>query len=395
MGNFTAGFMLSDSEVLTIRSRFPLLAKKVYLNSCSQGALSDAVEDGLRDYVASWHAHGSPWDMWVEQYEAARAQFARFIGATADEVAIVPYASAGINSVASALTFTERKKIVLGEFEFPTMGHIWLAQQKRGAHIQFVPADGDRIRLEDYENAIDRDTLIVPVTGVCFMNGFRSPVDDVVRLTHEQGALAMLDDYQDCGTRQVDVRKLNVDFYVTGTLKYLLGPPGLAFLYVRKDLIETLQPTITGWFAQSNPFAFDVKHLDLAPSARRFEAGSPPVPNIYAAMRGITLLQEVGLGNVSTHIAKLVRALLDGAKNLGIRPKTPSDSVGPLVVLQCPDAAALVERLAAKNIVCSSRHDGLRLSFHFYNTLNDVEVVLGALEQNLDLFASAATQHAH
>jgi selenocysteine lyase/cysteine desulfurase len=182
---------------------------------------------------------------------------------------------------------------------------------------------------------------------------------------------------------------------VTGTLKYLLGPPGLAFLYVRKDLIETLQPTITGWFAQSNPFAFDVKHLELAPTARRFEAGSPPVPNIYAAVRGITLLQDVGLDNVSTHIAKLVRALLDGAKNLGIRPKTPSDSVGPLVVLQCPEAAALVERLAAKNIVCSSRHDGLRLSFHLYNTLNDVEVVLGALEQNLDLFGSAATQHAH
>jgi selenocysteine lyase/cysteine desulfurase len=387
--------MLSDSEVLTIRSRFPLLAQKVYLNSCSQGALSDAVEDGLRDYIASWHAHGSPWDMWVDQYEAARAQFASFIGATANEVAIVPYASAGINSVASALTFTERKKVVLGEFEFPTMGHIWLAQQKRGAQIQFVPAVGDRIRLEDYENAIDRDTLIVPVTGVCFMNGFRSPVHDVVRMAHDQGALAMLDDYQDCGTRPVDVRKLNVDFYVTGTLKYLLGPPGLAFLYVRKDLIETLQPTITGWFAQSNPFAFDVKHLELAPTARRFEAGSPPIPNIYAALRGITLLQEVGFGNISMHIAKLVRALLDGAKNLGIRPKTPSDSVGPLVVLQCPEAAALVERLAAKNIVCSSRHDGLRLSFHLYNTLNDVEVVLGALEQNLDLFGSAATQHAH
>jgi selenocysteine lyase/cysteine desulfurase len=387
--------MLSDSEVLTIRSRFPLLAQKVYLNSCSQGALCDAVEDGLRDYIASWHAHGSPWDMWVDQYEAARAQFASFIGATANEVAIVPYASAGINSVASALTFTERKKVVLGEFEFPTMGHIWLAQQKRGAHIQFVPAVGDRIRLDDYENAIDRDTLIVPVTGVCFMNGFRSPVHDVVRMAHDQGALAMLDDYQDCGTRPVDVRKLNVDFYVTGTLKYLLGPPGLAFLYVRRDLIETLQPTITGWFAQSNPFAFDVKHLDFAPTARRFEAGSPPVPNIYAAMRGITLLQDVGLDNVYTHIAKLVRALLDGAKNLGIRPKTPDDSVGPLVVLQCPDAAALVERLAAKDIVCSSRHDGLRLSFHLYNTLNDVKVVLGALEQNLDLFASAATQHAH
>jgi selenocysteine lyase/cysteine desulfurase len=387
-------YMLSDSEVLAIRSRFPLLTKKVYLNSCSQGALSDVVEDGLRDYIATWHEHGSPWDIWVAQYEAARSQFADFIGATADEVAVVPYASAGINSVASALSFTDRKKVVLGEFEFPTMGHVWLAQQKRGAQIQFVPATGNSIRVADYECAIDRQTVIVPVTGVCFMNGFRSPIHDVVRLTHAQGALVMLDDYQDCGTRPVNVRKLNVDFYVTGTLKYLLGPPGLAFLYVRKELIETLQPTITGWFAQANPFAFDVKHLDLAPSARRFEAGSPPIPNIYATMRGISLLQEIGVENVAAHIAKLARAVMDGAEKLGLRAKSPADTVGPLVVLQCSNAAALVEKLAASDVICSSRHDGLRLSFHVYNTLEDIETVLGVLRQNRDLFASTAAVNA-
>jgi selenocysteine lyase/cysteine desulfurase len=386
--------MLSDSEVLAIRSHFPLLRNKVYLNSCSQGALSDAVEDGLRDYVASWHEHGSPWDIWVAQYEAARSQFADFIGVTADEVAIVPYVSAGINSVASALNFTERKKVVLGEFEFPTMGHVWLAQQKRGAQIQFVPATGNSIRVVDYERAIDRQTLIVPVTGVCFMNGFRSPIHDVVRLAHAEGALVMLDDYQDCGTRPVNVRKLNVDFYVTGTLKYLLGPPGLAFLYVRRELVETLQPTITGWFAQANPFAFDVRHLDLAPSARRFEAGSPPIPNIYATMRGISLLQEIGLENVAAHIAKLARALMDGTEKLGLRAKSLADTVGPLVVLQCSNAAALVERLASSGVTCSSRHDGLRLSFHVYNTLQDIDTVLGVLKQNRDLFASTAAVNA-
>jgi len=386
--------MLGDSEVLAIRSRFPLLASKVYLNSCSQGALSDAVEDGLRDYIASWHEHGSPWDIWVAQYEAARARFAGFIGATAAEVAIVPYVSAGINSVASALGFAQRKKVVLGDFEFPTMGHVWLAQQKRGAQIHFVPAAGDRIRVEDYERAIDSETLIVPITAVCFMNGFRSSVREVVRLAHAQGALVMLDDYQDCGTRPVHVRDSDVDFYVTGTLKYLLGPPGLAFMYVREELIEMLQPTITGWFAQTNPFAFDVKHLEFAPSARRFEAGSPPIPNIYAAMRGIGLLQEIGLQNIGSHIAKLARALMDGAARLGLRAKTPPDSVGPLVVLQCSNAAALVEKLAAENIVCSSRHDGLRLSFHVYNTLDDVEAVVGVLQQNLDLFQSPAALNA-
>src|SRR5260370_20603285 len=291
--------MLSTCQVFAIRSRFHIFQRRIYLNSCSQGALSDSVEDGIREYVASWHEHGSPWDAWVERYEAARAQFAGFIGATADEVAIVPYASAGINSIASALTFEQRKKVVLGEFEFPTMSHIWLAQQKRGAQVEFVRAAGEAIPVEGYERAIDRETLIVPVTGICFMNGFRSPVKEIVRLAHANGALAMLDDYQDCGTRPLNMRAANLDFYVTGTLKYLLGPPGLAFLYVRKELIESLRPTITGWFAQTNPFAFDVKHLDLAPSARRFEAGSPPVPNLSPAMRAIQLLQQQGLDNVS------------------------------------------------------------------------------------------------
>jgi selenocysteine lyase/cysteine desulfurase len=383
--------MLNSSQVLAVRSRFPVLASKIYLNSCSQGALSDAVEDGFREYVASWHAHGSPWDIWVERYEAARSQFATFIGATAGEVAVVPYASAGINSVASALTFDQRRKIVLGEFEFPTMGHIWLAQQKRGAQVEFVSAIGDRIPTAGYERAIDRNTLIVPLTGVCFMNGFRSPVREIVQLAHANGALVMLDDYQDCGTRPVNVRSADLDFYVTGTLKYLLGPPGLAFLYVRRELIESLRPTITGWFAQTDPFAFDVKRLDLAPSARRFEAGSPAVPNIYAAMRGIRLLQEIGLDHVSEHIAGLVRALMMGAHKLGLRAKTPADSVGPLCVLQCKDAGALVQKLSANGIVCSSRHDGLRLSFHVYNTVDDVASVLHILEGNLDLLVIDTT----
>jgi len=382
--------MLSDSEVRAVRSRFRVLRNKIYLNSCSQGALSDAVENGFREYVASWHEHGSPWDVWVERYEAARSQFASFIGATNDEVAVVPYVSAGINSVASALRFDRRKKVVLGEFEFPTMGHIWLAQRKRGAEVEFVSAVGNRIPTEHYERAIDHDTLIVPLTGVCFMNGFRSAVHEVVRLAHANGALIMLDDYQDCGTRPVNVRTAELDFYVTGTLKYLLGPPGLAFLYVRKELIESLEPTITGWFAQTDPFAFDVKHLDLAPSARRFEAGSPTVPNIYAAMKGIELLQEIGLDNVAAHIETLARALLDGSQRLGLHAKVPANSVGPLVVLQCSYAAVLVEKLAASGIVCSSRHDGLRLSFHLYNTLDDVQAVLRVLEQNLDLLVTGA-----
>ena len=276
--------MLTDKQVLNIRSRFSIFQHKTYLNSCSQGALSDAVQSGLEDFIASWHEQGSPWELWVNRYEEARAAFARFINASPDEIAIVTSASAGINGIASALSFTERKKVVMGEFEFPTMGHIWLAQRARGAAVHFVGADGNRIPAVNYEKIVDRQTLIVPLTHVCFKNGFRSDVNAITQMAHSAGALVMLDDYQDCGTRPVDVKAMDLDVFVTGTLKYLLGPPGMAFMYVRKELISSLVPTLSGWFGQANPFAYDPQSFDLSPSARRFESGSPSVPNVYAAL---------------------------------------------------------------------------------------------------------------
>lgn len=377
--------MLTDRQIQGIRARFRIFERKIYLNSCSQGALSDAVQAGMEDYIASWHEQGSPWELWVERYEEARAAFAQFIHASPDEVAIVTSASAGINSIASALDFHDRKKVVMGEFEFPTMGHVWLAQRARGAEVQFVPAEGNAIPAANYEKTIDRNTLIVPLTHVCFKNGFRSQVSAVTRIAHQAGALVMLDDYQDCGTRPVDVKAMDLDFYVTGTLKYLLGPPGLAFMYVRSELIPSLVPTVTGWFAQTNPFAFDPQHIDLSPTARRFESGSPSVPNVYAAVPGFQMLREIGMENIASHIKALTQSLLSYARNLGILAKTPAESEGPLVVLQSTDSSLLVQKLAESGIVASNRHDGLRIAFHVYNTMDDVKAVMEVLKQNLHL----------
>jgi selenocysteine lyase/cysteine desulfurase len=377
------------SDVAAFRARFPILQEKIYLNSCSQGALSHDVEKAIGEWVLSWHRKGSPWDVWVDQYEAARRQFASFINARPEEVAIVPSASAGVNSLASALSYTERKKVVLGEFEFPTMGHIWLSQRARGADVIFAEAAGNRMRPEAYDVLVDRNTLIVPVTHICFRNGFRSPLAEVVRIAHDRGALVLLDDYQDCGTRPIDVKAMNVDAYVSGTLKYLLGPPGVAFLYVREDLADSLVPTATGWFGQRNPFAFDVKLLDPAPGTRRFETGTPPIPSIYGAMTGVKLLQDLGLANVAAEVRRLTQALVQGVTELGVRIKTPADSVGPLVVLQAPDANNLVRIFDENRVVCSSRHDGLRLSLHAYNTLDEVKTVLSLISQHLDLFTTS------
>jgi selenocysteine lyase/cysteine desulfurase len=381
--------MLTDQRISELRSHFPILQAKTYLYSCSQGALSDTVEAGLQEYAQSWRTSRAPWDDWMETYEALRTQFARFINAEREEVAIVASASAGINPIANAMQFDHRgfdhrNKVVMSEYEFPTMGQIWLAQQPRGAEIQFLDGVNNVVPTECYRAAIDERTLIVPLTHVSFVNGFRSDVPAITRIAHERGALLFLDGFQDCGTRPIDVKALDVDFYVTGVLKYLLGPPGVAFLYVRRGLIESLTPSMTSWFAQRDAFAFDTKRLDPATDARRFEGGSPPMPNIYMARRGLDLVTQIGMENVAAQIERLTRAFIQGVRDLKIESKTPASSVGPLVVLRSSDPAAIIQKLQARGIVASIRGDGVRIAFHVYNTLEDVHTALRAFEDNLD-----------
>jgi len=377
--------MLTDEQISELRSHFPILREKTYLYNCSQGALCDAVEAGMQKYAASWRTSAAPWDEWMEAYEALRGAFAHFINAQPDEVAIVTSASAGINPIANALQFDGRNKVVLSEYEFPTTAHIWLAQRPRGAEIHFLDGVNNTVPTECYENAVDERTRIVPLTQVSFVNGFRPDVAAITKIAHTQGALLFLDGYQDCGTRPIDVKALDVDFFVTGTLKYLLGPPGLGFLYVRRELIETLTPTMTSWMAQRDVFAFNTKCLDPSPDARRFEGGSPPIPNIYLARPAIDLLTGIGMDNVAAQIERLTRAFLKGARDLRIDSKTPSSSVGPLVVLRAKDAAAVLAKLTGRGIAASTRRDGVRFAFHVYNTLEDVNVALTALEDTLDL----------
>ena len=368
--------MLTPNALTQLRSRFPILSQKTYLYNCSQGALSDAAESGMANYMQSWRTSSAPWNDWVGAYESLRTQFAAFINAHPDEVAILTSASAGINAIANAIQFTsKRPNVIMGENEFPTMGQIFLAQQPRGAQITFLEG-GDPAA---YERAINEQTAIVPLTQISFVNGFRSDVPAITRLAHNAGGYLFLDAYQDCGTRPIDVKALDVDFYVTGTLKYLCGPPGLAFLYVKRSLIETLQPTLTSWMAQRDVFAFNTTKLDPSPTARRFEGGSPNMPGIYTAAKTLEMLTEIGMETVSSQISYLSQAFLQGTKALGIPSKTSQDSIGPLVVLRSDNASALADQLIAKGILVSARRDGVRFSFHVYNNLNDVEAALAAL----------------
>src|SRR5215469_15769336 len=315
------------------RLLFPIFRDKVYLNSCSQGALAEPVEASLREFIASWHEQGNPWDVWCERMEELRAEFAALIGASPDEVAVTFSASTALNAVASALPLHGRSRVVISDFDFPTVGHVWLAQAQRGLEVEFARSAGDRLPVSAFEAVVDRDTALVSTTHVCYRNGWKNDVRALAELAHAHGAPLLVDAFQSLGAEPVDVRALGVDALVTGTLKYLLGTPGVAFLYMRRELAEQLRPSDTGWFGQADPFAYDVHLLDPAPGARRFQSGSPPVPAVYAALAALRLLRGVGLSAIEDHVRALSDRFMAGARERGLELMTPEEPAcrGPLV----------------------------------------------------------------
>jgi selenocysteine lyase/cysteine desulfurase len=361
----------------------------VYINSCSQGALSDSVREAYERYLADWDEHGAPWEYWVEQLDAARGSVARLVNAHEDEVAVTTSVSAGVSALASGLSFEDgRDKVVVSDFEFPTIGQIWHAQERRGARVMHVPAEADgTIPLERFDAAIDEQTALVAVTAVCFRNGSRIDVDGVVRLAHERGALVLLDAYQAVGSMPVDVRALDCDFLAAGVLKYLLGSAGLGFFYCRRELVERFEPTATGWFADRDIFQMDIHDYSPAPTARRFEAGTPPIPAIYAGIAGIELMQEIGIAETEAHVRELNALLFDGLDELGARVATPPapERRGALVCVASTDAEALVNALGAEGVVTSARDGNLRISAHCYNTAEDMRAVLELLARHREL----------
>ena len=283
-----------------------------------------------------------------------------------------------------------RTKIVVSDFEFPTVGQISHAQELRGRRVVHVPEAKDAtIPLDRFDEAIDEETALVAVASICYRNGSRADVDGIVRLAHERGALVLVDAYQAAGAIPIDVKALGVDFLAAGTVKYLLGSAGLGFRYCRADLVERIVPTQTGWFADEDIFQMDIHDYSPSRTARRFEAGTPPVPNIYAGIAGIELVREIGVAETEAHVRGLNDLLIEGVEELGGRVVTPRDlrRRGPLIAVASTDEHALVGALAAEDIVTSSRDGNLRVSPHCYNSVDDIRAVLEGLARHRHLLA--------
>jgi selenocysteine lyase/cysteine desulfurase len=369
------------------RHLFPVFEKVTYINSCSQGALATPVGDALNEYLNGMYEKGSLWDEWVMKLDELRQLVAKTFSTASMNVAITTTASAGINSVLSSFDFSgTRNRIVTTDLEFPTMGQILHAQERRGAEIVHVAAEPDgTLDLAKLEAALDDRVALVAVTHVCYRNGAMTDIKEVSRFSHKYGIPVLVDAYQSVGSMPIDFDDVGADFLVGGFLKYMLGLPGIGFLLARSE--SMLIPTQTGWFAAKDIFAMKIEEYDPSLDARRFEGGTPPIPSVYGAVAGLKLLLEVGLDKVWNHTLDFHGALREEMENFGAKVMTPSgpSSHGVMIAIQTTHEHALVSGLEEVGVITSSRGGNLRVSPHFYNTVVDIGKLMESLRKHRSL----------
>jgi selenocysteine lyase/cysteine desulfurase len=373
-------------DLPALRAQIPLLAHTIPLNNCSQAPLTTVTRAAADHFLEQWNRQGMDWDVWMAEVEAARRAFATLINATPEEIGVVSSVSHAVSAVATSIRFTDgRNGVVASGAEFPTVGQVWLAQHTRGARVTWVGVHDGAVPLEGYASAIDGTTAIVSAAHAYYQNGALQDVAAIAQLARERGAYSFVDAYQSLGIVPVDVRAMGVDFLASGTLKYLMGTPGIAFLYVRREIIDRFEPLITGWFGRRNPFAFDAKTLDWSAHAARFDTGTPPLLPAYISRAAMDWLHTIGLDAIYDYTQHLSRRLADGAAARGLTihgpgltaPKTPSTAI------VCADAHGTEHALRDRGIIASARGPAIRLAPHCYNTEAEIDHALDVLAEVL------------
>lgn len=356
---------LSAPSPAAFRARFPVLADAVHLASCSLGPRSSALDAAMTRMLDVLRDDPTPWDFWLGQVLQARDAFAALVNADPARVAVVPSATVGAYQVASTRNWSARPGIVAADVEYPSVAHTWAAQQARGATVRYVPETGPF--------DADECTGLVSVPLVSYRTGATLPVAEIVARARAAGAVTFVDAYQAVGVLPVDVAALGCDFLVSGTMKYLLGLPGIAFLYARAGVIDDLEPQLTGFFGRANPLAFDPFAVDYPGDARRYQVTMPTLPAALAATAGLGLVSELDLAAVERHVADLARRAagrIDGV----------AEPAGPFLNVPDPDPMGLARFLNQRRIF-PARGTSVRLSFHWFNDESDVDAAIAAIEE--------------
>jgi len=380
----TSGHQAVLHRLARYRGEFPIFRDRIYLNTCSLGALGERARRKVTEFLDGWDTRGaSAWyDVWWAALAELRERYARVIGATGEEIALAPSISVALSAVAEALDYTRRPKVVMTSLDFPTVAYQWLAKRARGVELVVVESlDHVSVPVEAIARAVDERTALVATSHVYFTSGAIQDIRAVAHVAHARGALCLVDAYQSVGQVPCDVRAADVDFLTAGGLKWLLGGPGIVFLYVRDELARRLEPGIAGWFGHKHQFAFEPRSLERHDDARRFELGTPSLAAIYTQLGGLDYIEEIGAPAIREVTAALTEDLIARARAAGFRPNVAAraEDRSAIVMLPADDPADRVRHLAAAGIIADARPGHVRLSPFFYNVQDDYVAALERL----------------
>ncbi|NGZ09853.1 MAG: aminotransferase class V-fold PLP-dependent enzyme [Nitrospira sp. LK70] len=384
--------MTTMDELLSYRKDFPILDRTIYMISHSLGAMPVRVYDRLREFADLWATRGiRAWaEGWWEMPVSTGDKVARIIGADPGTVVMHQNVSVCQSLIASCFDLTQkRNKVVYEALNFPSVMYVYEAHVRAaGARLVVVPSDdGLSIDTERLLDTIDEETLLVPISHVLFKSAYIQDVQAVVRKAHSVGAKVVLDVYQSAGTVPLDVKSLEVDFVVGGSVKWLCGGPGAGFLYVHPALHRKLEPKLTGWMAHREPFAFEPGSITYASDIHRFLHGSPGIPALYAAESGYETILAAGVGKIRAKSIRQTSRLVALADQYGWQVRSPRDTTrrGGMVAVEVPHAAAVVRELARRDILVDFRPGvGIRIAPHFYTADDEIDATMQAIHSILE-----------
>ncbi|MHA2250805.1 MAG: aminotransferase class V-fold PLP-dependent enzyme [Candidatus Kariarchaeaceae archaeon] len=376
------------------RDLFPILEDKTYLNTCSIGALSIQVKTAVNAFMDQWNSEGGlSWIMdggWTDTVEQARSEFAKIIGAKPENIAYSFGNSVAVSSISSSLNYDTRNEVIFSELDFPSSPTHFMAKSEYGLDYKVVKSkDNMTVALDDYRQLITDKTRMIAACEVVSNTGFRINTDELIELSHEKEVPVLLDTYQSTGYIPMDVKKNDLDFLVSGCLKWLVGGFGISFLYIRDDWMEKLVPGNIGWMGVDDPFAdlYDKLRTELhRPSdARKFQHGTPYPFGAITALQGMKLIQEIGIDLIFEHNMKISQEIIDKAQDSGFETLTPVEKSerGSIVNIQVPDAHEVVTSLQNQGFILDMRANGVRTSPHFYNNSEDVDRLLDNIKARM------------
>ena len=382
---------MTKDSLLEWRDEFPILSRCNYLISNSLGAMPRGVYDNLQHYADTWAERGvSAWGTgWFELPQTVGNKIAPLMGAAPNTVLVHQNASIANSILFGAIDFSDRKrdKVIITELDFPSDVYAlrsWLPDHMRIHTIR--SRDGISIDIDELLDAIDESTRLVSTSHVLFRSAFIMPAQQITAKAHSVGAQVLFNGYHSVGVIPVDVAAWDVDYYIGGVLKWLCGGPGGVFMYVRPDLLPSLNPKVTGWFASSAPFNFDVEKLDLREDAYRLMNGTPGIASLHAIQPGVDVIAEIGVPAIREKSMRQTALIVELADEMGFKVVSPRDSErrAGTVTVNPPHAYEVSNELLARDIMIDFRPKaGIRIAPHFYNSDDEIRAAMLAIGEIL------------